>query len=563
MEKRRVSLISVMMILVSFVVLVSLISGIMILNQNRLEEITQRVIYKFDLLWERCVDSVKYYNRYEAIGKDKDGNIMVLRKTYDYSAGYAIVFYTIEKYDPSGEELIFAKRIDYISYIDHIYFNEDGSFLVTGEYYYNPHGQVVNKYDSECKLVWTDSSWDNLFSDLESNDNMVYMDLELNNVTKNAAGNYLIAGNYYLEIEREDEYLDYCYGILVVYDENGNQIDFIKISADANASEMKFEDAISNQNGTVVIGSILNKDTYQLNGIVYSIDEGGNVKWKQVYNTNENSFKDIAIDDDGNYFIVAQTEEYPIILKYDTDGNKIGEQIIANDELLEVKKVKILNNDKIIVVGNDEESVLMSILDKELLLLNVNYYQFQENKTNISDFIINDDYTLFIIGEVENHEEDEKASKKDKKLNGMIAKISPSMDIIVTKKWEDYDNKLKTRPENIIVGLKNNDEVIVEKTISTTEDMNVKFTGLPLFDEAGNHINYTVTELEESKGDLENYSAQIDQENYTIVNQYQDEVENVPTSDMNIWLYIVISIIAIVVIIIVIVMIVRGKKNHK
>ncbi|MCU5069233.1 Cna B-type domain-containing protein, partial [Bacillus pacificus] len=65
------------------------------------------------------------------------------------------------------------------------------------------------------------------------------------------------------------------------------------------------------------------------------------------------------------------------------------------------------------------------------------------------------------------------------------------------KVWEDYNNKFNTRPGSIKVQLLQGDKVVQDKTVKADEkgNWNFSFKDLPKYDEKGNEIKYTVSEV--------------------------------------------------------------------
>lgn len=92
----------------------------------------------------------------------------------------------------------------------------------------------------------------------------------------------------------------------------------------------------------------------------------------------------------------------------------------------------------------------------------------------------------------------------------------PTTDITIQKIWDDEDDKDKIRPESITVELYANEEVYETITLTGQDRWICSFTGLPLEDDDGNKIEYTIQE-EAVKG----YQTTID--GYTITNQHKPE----------------------------------------
>ena len=108
-----------------------------------------------------------------------------------------------------------------------------------------------------------------------------------------------------------------------------------------------------------------------------------------------------------------------------------------------------------------------------------------------------------------------------------------TLNIPVSKIWDDDTNKLGNRPTSVIFKLTGSDGNVYTKELSvpgtagstTTQDSenpnkwNDIFENLPKYDSNRNEIVYTLTEEETEEGDLQFYEATIDNENKTITNK--------------------------------------------
>ncbi|HDR7744020.1 TPA: Cna B-type domain-containing protein, partial [Bacillus pacificus] len=83
------------------------------------------------------------------------------------------------------------------------------------------------------------------------------------------------------------------------------------------------------------------------------------------------------------------------------------------------------------------------------------------------------------------------------------------------KVWEDYNNKFNTRPGSITVQLLQGDKVVQDATVKADEkgNWNFSFKDLPKYDEKGNEIKYTVSEVK-----VDGYETKV--EGTTITNTY-------------------------------------------
>jgi len=101
-----------------------------------------------------------------------------------------------------------------------------------------------------------------------------------------------------------------------------------------------------------------------------------------------------------------------------------------------------------------------------------------------------------------------------------------TMNIPVTKVWNDADNQDGIRPEEVTVNLLANGTQIDNENLALENDWSHTFENLPVYS-AGEEINYTLTE-----NTVEDYSPEIDNEEYTITNNYTPE-ETVVTVTKN------------------------------
>ena len=81
--------------------------------------------------------------------------------------------------------------------------------------------------------------------------------------------------------------------------------------------------------------------------------------------------------------------------------------------------------------------------------------------------------------------------------------------VTVTKTWNDNNNEKGKRPESIKLQVKNGSTVVKEQVVTANEGWKYTFTNLPVYDEQGNKINYTVDETEVNAGELKLYTKSI------------------------------------------------------
>ena len=107
-----------------------------------------------------------------------------------------------------------------------------------------------------------------------------------------------------------------------------------------------------------------------------------------------------------------------------------------------------------------------------------------------------------------------------------------TLNVPVSKIWDDESNELGKRPESVIFKLTGSDGSVYTKELTvpgtegstTTKDSNNEnkwndiFENIPRFDAEGNWITYTLSEEEKTEGDLKYYDTIIDAKNNIITN---------------------------------------------
>ncbi len=105
---------------------------------------------------------------------------------------------------------------------------------------------------------------------------------------------------------------------------------------------------------------------------------------------------------------------------------------------------------------------------------------------------------------------------------GIIYNSIKTVSVGVHKIWVDTEGQRIKRPENIVIRVKNGDEVVSTQTVSNTTGT-IEFTGLPEYDSEGNKIQYTVEEIAQNEGDLKFYVSSVvvnEDGTYTITNRF-------------------------------------------
>jgi len=110
--------------------------------------------------------------------------------------------------------------------------------------------------------------------------------------------------------------------------------------------------------------------------------------------------------------------------------------------------------------------------------------------------------------------------------------------ILAVKLWEDFNDKYEKRPKSVVLQVFNKDGLVAEKKVTDRDNFRYEFE-VPRYDDLGNEIEYRVDE----KYTDENYEKRIS--GYTVINKciYEPEVD---TSDINVFVYVIIFCISII-----------------
>ena len=110
------------------------------------------------------------------------------------------------------------------------------------------------------------------------------------------------------------------------------------------------------------------------------------------------------------------------------------------------------------------------------------------------------------------------------------------IDIPVTKIWNDNSNEYGKRPEQIKLVVKDGNTIVREQVIDTTDnETSYIFYDLPVYNELGDEIEYTVDEVEVNNGDLYFYSGEINKATRTITNTFTVPDEKIHYYVRKVW----------------------------
>ena len=206
------------------------------------------------------------------------------------------------------------------------------------------------------------------------------------------------------------------------------------------------------------------------------------------------------------------TIEVPVMKVWNDSNNKAGKRP-------ESVTVKLTGN------GNTYEQTLTSA---NVMSGNTNYWTYTFIDLPKYDALGDEiDYTLSEepIGSIFYTEENSVIDQETKTITNTFEVPSDTVEVSVTKIWEDSNNEAEKRPERITIKVTGNGETYTQEiNESNAEEGNVNhwtytFTNLPKYDENGDEIEYTI---DEENINSEFYQkTNINQEERTITNTFQ------------------------------------------
>ncbi|MBR4230969.1 MAG: Cna B-type domain-containing protein [Bacilli bacterium] len=216
------------------------------------------------------------------------------------------------------------------------------------------------------------------------------------------------------------------------------------------------------------------------------VDKNGEDIW---FSVKESKTSDTFITEEDGLVVIGATKEEGTDYYYAPSGE---------DFIVRIKKgwnLRIIN-----LLSGTTYTITESNINEKFI--------FSETKLTINDpdeeepiEIIGDSETL--TGTIE---------KPNMVYSVIYTNRNVGIDITVTKVWDDGDDELGVRPDSVIVNLSNGDEA----ELNADNNWTFVFENLPIYDEAGEVIEYDVEE-EDVPGYISNKSGDID-EGFTFTN---------------------------------------------
>lgn len=227
-------------------------------------------------------------------------------------------------------------------------------------------------------------------------------------------------------------------------------------------------------------------------------------------------------------------------------------------------------------IGSENDSKIISINDEgnidfgTIIFTNPGIYTYKvyELDGGVLGWTYDDTiYTITIYINEENGKLTEKVnitSSKEKKADYSFTNIYEEPEqykkIIISGEvtWEHGKNPQDKRPTFVIINVNTNNNLLIQKQISSQEDWKFSFE-LPKYDENGNEINYTIDQI-----DVENYKKSVN--GYNIHNKFtgtnKPNTANPDTEDDIEKYFVLISISGVLLLILLLVFFIKKYKKN-
>ena len=223
----------------------------------------------------------------------------------------------------------------------------------------------------------------------------------------------------------------------------------------------------------------------------------------------------------------------PVTKVWDDNGNRAGKRPTSVT---------------LVLTGKNKEGAQVGELNK-ITLTPANAIEGQENvwQGEITDLPRYDDKADEInyelseenLGSVFYTKENTSINQGTKTITNKFVVPNDTIEIEVSKKWEDNNNEQNARPENVTLYLRGNSQeysIVLTSSNETEEDTNVwkgKITGLPKYNVNGDEIKYV---LDEKPVDSVFYAkTNVDQETKTVTNKFSIPEESVQIPVTKVW----------------------------
>ena len=274
--------------------------------------------------------------------------------------------------------------------------------------------------------------------------------------------------------------------------ENGKRPESIKLQVKNGSTVVKEQVVTANDNWKYTFTELPMYDD-QSNKIAYTVDEAevneGDLK---LYSK---TIKGTTIS---NTYVTSQDKvSVTVSKKWDDNNNAIGKR--PESIKLQVKSGNTIVKEQVVT---EKENWKYTFIDLPMYDLKGNKISYtvdeaEVNKDDLAYYQIANDMSSSIT-------ENENAIERE-----IVNKIVQNIKITVVKEWNDNNNANGKRPESIKLQIKNGNTVVKEQVVTENDNWKYTFTELPVCDQQGNVINYTLDEAEVNTDDLKFYTKSI------------------------------------------------------
>ncbi len=352
------------------------------------------------------------------------------------------------------------------------------------------------------------------------------------------------------------------------YDELGNEIQYTVDERDLNSTISKFYEKhisgntitnkfkVPDEKVNVEVIKVFDDEENKLgkrpDSIILQVKNNGAVVAEQVVNSGNNwrhTFELPKYDELGNEITYTVDEKYinESISKFyikNIVGNTITNKFVIPEDRVKIIGTKVWNDNDNVGGKRDLNVILQlkigdNVVSEAEVSENTNWsYEFEAPKY---DELGNE--IEYYIDEKDNENRFYKKILTDKNTVTNEFVVPEEITLIkAVKKWEDNNDEYSKRPRSVVLQVFNKDKLVAEEKVSADNNWSYEFE-VPKYDELGNEIEYTIDEKDIPKY----YEKSIN--GYTVINKciYEPSID---TSDINIFVYILIFLVAIVGIII-------------
>ncbi len=473
----------------------------------------------------------------------KNGEQIVQTYKLDTNTETEHTFVDLEKYNEDGEEIIYTVDEQSVEKDDLKFYEK----TINGHEITNTFRVPDEKIDLIVEKVW--------------NDNKIQAQRRPENIVLRVKDGAEIVQNYVLNTEKE---ISHTFTNLRKYDAKGNEIKYTVEEAEEKEGDLKF---YTTQIGTMineeVEGEITGNKKITVTNTFTKPEETTDITITKIWIDNDNEAEkrpESVILQVKNGDTVAEEQtvtsenavrnevnhwQYTFIglEKYDEDGQEIkytaDEKETNSGDLQFYEKAvdgtTVTNTftqktDKVSVTATKiwEDTELQKAKRPQSIILQLKHngtvVASKEAKMNTEE----DEFTItfedlpkydkynniinYTIDEVEKNTGDLRFYVKT--ITGMtitntFTRPTDTISIEVKKEWVDQTDIYDKRPDTIALQLKNGEKLVEERIITKEDNWSWKFEKLPMYDENGEIINYTVDEKEVREGDLFYYTKQI------------------------------------------------------